>query len=52
MYRPRGTEIRLKVGLDPRQRQRKERDKYMKEIEDAQIGPLEIKIPGGKLTDE
>ncbi len=50
VYRPAGTQIRIRVGLDPRQRDRKERDSYLQNALPEARQELEIKIPGGPLT--
>ncbi|MFQ5493926.1 MAG: SPFH domain-containing protein [Phycisphaerae bacterium] len=50
VYRPAGTQIRIRVGLDPKQRNRKERDAYLKNVLPEEPQELEIKIPGGPLT--
>jgi modulator of FtsH protease HflK len=50
IHRPSGTEFRIKVGIDPRQRQRQERDEILREIQDGPPQRLELKTPGGPLT--
>ena len=50
IYSPRGSEFRISLGLDPRQRQKAERDEYLKEVERGAPLELEIKYPGGPLT--
>jgi len=52
LYRPPGSEFRLKVGLDPGKRARQERDQYLKEVQQGDPVQYEIKIPGGPLTGE
>ncbi len=50
IYRPPGSQFRLKVGLDPKQRDKKERDAYLKEIEDGSPRQWQQINPGGPLT--
>ncbi len=50
LYRPPGSQFRLKVGLDPGQRARQERDEYLREVQQGDPHQYEIKNPGGPLT--
>ncbi len=50
VYRPPGAQFRIRVGLDPRQREKKERDKYLLNLLPDEPLEFEVKIPGGPLT--
>jgi hypothetical protein len=51
MYRPLGAEFRVRVGLDPREREMEERLEYLKQETSGQHAhrELELKFPGGKI---
>lgn len=51
VYRPGGTLFRLRIGLDPRQREREETQEYQQELENLGKGHQHIRelTPGGKV---